>query len=114
MTWYLLWKYKYWIAIAVLSFICVWMSSQLNKADAEKEEAVAAAIKPYEDAAKTHTQELEKASEQYEKLKSEQRVKTETVTREVQKIVERPVYLNQCFDDDGLSAINSHITSDTS
>ena len=50
----------------------------------------------------------------YEQLKSEQRVKVETVTREVQKIVERPIYLNRCFDDDGVSAINSLITDDSS
>ncbi|TCM68437.1 hypothetical protein EC844_105141 [Acinetobacter calcoaceticus] len=57
MSWLLLWKYKYWIAIAVLSFICVGqlaytnkLSGQIIKADAEKTVAVAKAIKPYQDA----------------------------------------------------------------
>lgn len=47
MNWYLLWKYKHWIAIAVLSFTSLWMSAQLNKANVEKAEAVAKAVKPY-------------------------------------------------------------------
>lgn len=55
-----------------------------------------------------------KASADYEQVKAEQRAKVETVTRTVQKIVERPIYLNRCFDADGLSEINSLIkTSDT-
>ncbi|MGN1056970.1 MAG: hypothetical protein ACI4QS_09695 [Comamonas sp.] len=40
-------------------------------------------------------------------------VKTEiryvTVTKEVEKLVERPVYLQQCMDDDGLRALNAQI-----
>ena len=50
----------------------------------------------------------------YEAEKSNQRVKVETVTREVQKIIDRDVYNNVCFDDDGKSAINSLIASDPS
>jgi hypothetical protein len=53
-------------------------------------------------------------SSDYETAKSEQRVQVETVTREVQKIIDRPVYLNHCFDDDGLQQLNSLITGDTS
>lgn len=122
MNWYALWKYKTWIAIAVLLFICMGqlaytnkLSGQLFKADAEKDSAVAKAIAdtaaPYIKAQATAEAKARKASEDYEKLKSEQRVKTETITREVQKIVERPVYLNVCFDGDGVSAINRLITN---
>lgn len=58
---------------------------------------------------------VNKVSADYEKIKAEQRAKVETVTRTVQKIVERPIYLNRCFDDDGLSEINSLIEArDTS
>ncbi len=35
----------------------------------------------------------------------------EAGTSELQTIVERPVYLNSCFDDDGLSKLNSLIAS---
>jgi hypothetical protein len=55
-----------------------------------------------------------KASADYEQIKAEQRAKVETVTRTVQKIVERPIYLNRCIDDDGLSEINSLIKASDS
>ncbi|KXZ72118.1 hypothetical protein [Acinetobacter venetianus] len=54
-----------------------------------------------------------KASADYEQIKAEQRAKVETVTRTVQKIVERPIYLNRCIDDDGLQQINSLIKNDS-
>lgn len=57
---------------------------------------------------------INQVSADYEKAKSEQRIKVETVTREVQKIIDRPVYQQFCFDDDGVSAINSLITNDSS
>lgn len=58
--------------------------------------------------------EINKVSADYEAEKSKQRVQVETVTSEVQKIVERPVYSNFCFDDDGLSKLNSLIASGAS
>ena len=57
---------------------------------------------------------MNKVSADYEQLKSEQRVKVETVTREVQKIVDRPVYQSVCIDDDGLRITNSLIPDDSS
>ena len=53
-------------------------------------------------------------SEEYEATKQKQRIKTEAVKREVQKIIDRPVYFNACFDTDGLSAINHLITDNSS
>lgn len=53
--------------------------------------------------------EFNKVSADYEQLKSEQRTKVEYVEREVQKIIERPVYLNRCIDSDGVYQINSLI-----
>ena len=50
----------------------------------------------------------------YETAKSAQHRQVETVTREVQKIVEHPIYLNNCFDDSGLQQLNSLINSDSS
>ncbi|WP_180128910.1 MULTISPECIES: hypothetical protein, partial [unclassified Acinetobacter] len=57
---------------------------------------------------------INQVSADYETLKSEQRVQIETVTREVQKIIERPVYRNDCFDDDGVQQLNSLIASGAS
>jgi len=52
-----LWKFKYWIAIAVLSFICLGqlaytnhLSGKLQEAEAKCDVRVAKALKPYEDA----------------------------------------------------------------
>ncbi|WP_139851371.1 hypothetical protein [Acinetobacter pullicarnis] len=57
MNLYTLWKYKSWIAIAVLSFVCLGqlaytnhLAGQLIKADGEKAQAVADAVEPYEEA----------------------------------------------------------------
>lgn len=58
--------------------------------------------------------QINKVSSDYEAEKSKQRVQVEQVTRTVQKIIDRPVYQQHCFDDDGVSAINSLITNDTS
>ena len=41
---------------------------------------------------------INQVSADYEKAKSEQRIKAETVTRELQKIIDRPVYKQFCFD----------------
>lgn len=45
---------------------------------------------------------------------AETKVKTEiryvTTVKEVEKLVERPVYLERCLDDDGLRALNAQIS----
>ncbi|MFW2023258.1 hypothetical protein [Acinetobacter baumannii] len=53
--------------------------------------------------------QINKVSADYERVKAEQSTKFETVTREVQKIVERPVYKSSCIDDDGVYQINDLI-----
>ena len=40
--------------------------------------------------------------------------KNKVVIKEVQKIIDRPVYRNICIDADGVSAINSLIPKNTS
>lgn len=65
-------------------------------------------LKPYLDAEKEAQEKANQAGEQYEESKEVERVKTETITREVQKIIERPVYIHtNCFDDDGVSTVNA-------
>lgn len=63
-------------------------------------------LKPYIDAEKKAQELANEAGEEYEESKEVERVKTEVITREVQKIVERPVYINTCIDDDGVRLIN--------
>ncbi|SDY61012.1 hypothetical protein [Acinetobacter kyonggiensis] len=116
-----LWKFKYWIAIAVLSFICFGQLAYTNHLSGKLKEAdtkCTAKIQEIEQkklkALAEKQNEINQVSADYEKAKSVQRRQVETVTREVQKIVERPVYQQHCFDDSGLQQLNSLINSDSS
>ncbi len=53
--------------------------------------------------------ELNKVSADYEQVKAEQNTKVEYIEREVQKIVERPVYKSSCVDDAGVQQLNELI-----
>ena len=121
MTLSLLWKYKHWIAIAV--FFVLWigqiaytnhLSGKLRKADQQCTAKIQEIEQKHLKALTEKQNQINQVSADYEATKSEQRVQVETVTREVQKIIDRPVYLNHCFDDSGVSAINSLITGNTS
>ena len=116
-----LWKFKYWIAIAVLSFVCFGQLAYTNHLSGKLQEAetkCTAKIQEIEQkqlkALAEKQNEINKVSTDYEAEKSAQRRQIETVTREVQKIVERPVYQQHCFDDSGLQQLNSLINSDSS
>jgi len=116
-----LWKFKYWIAIAVLSFICFGQLAYTNHLSGKLQEAdtkCTAKIQEIEQkqlkALAEKQNEINQVSADYEEARSAQSRQVGTVTHLVQKIVERPIYLNNCFDSDGVSAINSLITSDAS
>lgn len=115
---YWVWNNKRWTLIIVLliyGFFQTWQSNslagELNKTKADcktkVQQEVDKAVKPYKDAEQEAQERAQKAGEDYEQTKETERVKTETITREVQKIIERPIYLNTCFDDAGVSAINA-------
>lgn len=115
---YWIWKNKRWTLIIVLliyGFFQTWQSNSLagdlnkSKADCKTkvQQEVDKAVKPYKEAEREAQERAQKAGEDYEQTKETERVKTETITREVQKIIERPVYLNTCFDDAGVSAVNA-------
>ncbi|ALV72602.1 hypothetical protein [Acinetobacter johnsonii] len=116
---YWFWNNKRWTLIIVLLIYAVlqtWQSNSLagdlNKAKADcktkVQKEVDKAVKPYKDAEQEAQERAQKAGEDYEQTKEAERVKTETITREVQKIIERPVYIHtNCFDDDGVSAANA-------
>ena len=113
----LIWNNKRWTLIVILIFYGLWqtwqsnhLASEINKLKTKCEETTRAeinkALKPYLDAEKKAQEKANEVSEKYEDVKQVERVKTETITREVQKIVDRPIYINVCFDDDGVSAVN--------
>lgn len=54
---------------------------------------------------------INELSSDYETEKAKYKVKVETITKYVDKIVERDVYRNVCSDNDGLQSINSLIKS---
>lgn len=117
----ILWKYKKWIVIAVFIFLYLVQIAYTNQLSGKLQEAeqkcTAKIQKLKDDQQKVMVEKqnkINKVSADYEQLKSEQRVKVETVTREVQKIVDRPVYQSVCIDDDGLRIINSLIPDDSS
>lgn len=93
------------IALAVLNH----RTGQLKEADQKCIAQIQKIERAQVEALAKQQDKVNKVSADYEKLKSEQRTKVETVTRTVQKIVERPVYKSVCIDDDGLQQINSLI-----
>ena len=117
----LIWKFKTWIAIAVLSFLWVGQIAYTNHLSGKLKEAEAKCTAKIQEIERKQIKALAEKQNQinhvsadYEAAKSEQRVQVETVTREVQKIIDRPIYLNHCIDDSGLQQLNSLITGDTS
>ena len=117
----LIWKYKTWIAIAV--FFVLWvgqivytnhLSGKLRKASEQCTAKIQEIEQKHLKALTEKQNQINQMSADYEATRSEQHVQVETVTREVQKIIDRPVYLNHCFDDDGLQQLNSLIASGAS
>ena len=110
----LIWNSKRWSLIVVLCIVILCqlfqanrLAGDLRKAETTCQDKINKKLKPYLDAEKKAQELANKAGEDYEQTKEAERVKTETITREVQKIIERPVYLNNCFDDAGVSAVNA-------
>ncbi|MDP1530299.1 MAG: hypothetical protein Q8M05_13035 [Rhodoferax sp.] len=54
-----------------------------------------------------------RTSTHFEKARTQNETRTRTITVEVDKIIERPVFRNVCIDDDGLRLLNSQIRRDT-
>ena len=102
--------------LALLVVVAVWGGWQKYKrtqaeykvlnAELTCQDKIDKKLKPYLDAEKQGQKNANEAAKNYEQQKEVERSKTETITREVQKIVERPVYINTCFDDDGVRLIN--------
>ena len=116
-----LWKFKYWIATAVLSLLWLGQIAYTNHLSGKLKEAETKCTAKIEEieqkqlkALAEKQNEINKVSADYEAEKSVQHRQVETVTREVQKIIERPVYQQHCFDDSGLQQLNSLINSDSS
>lgn len=53
----------------------------------------------------------DQAAERHERAKADVQVVYETITKEVQHVVEKPVYRNVCLDDDGLRIIGDALAA---
>ena len=74
---------------------------------------IAADKERIENEAKTKENNKEKAHEaspSYEEKRTANEIRYRTVTVTVEKLIDRPVYINQCLDADGLRTINEQIT----
>ena len=54
-------------------------------------------------------QRTSEAVQQHAQVKTETGIRYVTTVKEVEKLVERPVYLERCMDDDGLATLNAQI-----
>jgi len=114
MTWILL--NKRWTAIAILLVLLFIQTAITNHYVNKLKQADQQCLAQIQDIERKQVKALAEAQNQinqvsadYEQLKSEQRTKVEYVEREVQKMVERPVYKSSCIDDDGVYQINDLI-----
>ncbi|WP_151742492.1 hypothetical protein [Acinetobacter seifertii] len=114
MTWIL--NNKRWSLIIVLSIFYLIQIGYTNHLAGKLKQADQKCLAQIQNIERKQVKALAEAQNQvnqvsadYEKLKSEQRTKVEYVEREVQKIVERPVYKSSCIDTDGMQQINDLI-----
>ncbi|MDH2620877.1 hypothetical protein QDT42_10010 [Acinetobacter baumannii] len=114
MTWILL--NKRWTAIAILLVLLFIQTAITNHYVNKLKQADQQCMAQIQDIERKQVKALAEAQNQinqvsadYEKYKSEQHTKVEYVEREVQKIVERPIYKSACIDADGVQQINDLI-----
>ena len=110
---------KFWreFIIAILTFlllICLFLLNsktvKLQQADAKCTAQIQKIEQTQQTALKQANDKANQASADYEQLKATQQVKIQTVRDTVQKIVERPIYRNVCFDDSGLQQLGKAIS----
>ncbi|USU94121.1 hypothetical protein [Acinetobacter pittii] len=109
---------KYWreIIIGFLAFLLVICLAVLNHKTGQLKEAEQKCQSQIQEIERKNLKalaekqnQINKVSADYEQVKAEQNIKVEYIEREVQKIVERPVYKSSCIDDDGVYQINDLI-----
>ncbi|MDA3461684.1 hypothetical protein MKL30_19780 [Acinetobacter sp. AOR44_HL] len=109
---------KYWreIIIVFLAFLLAislavlnYKTGQLKEAEQKFQSQIQEIERKNLKALAEKQNQINKVSADYEQVKAEQNTKVEYIEREVQKIVERPVYKSSCIDDDGVYQINELI-----
>ncbi|AVI33767.1 hypothetical protein AW863_RS07235 [Acinetobacter baumannii] len=109
---------KYWreIIIGFLAFLLVVCLAVLNHKAGQLKEAEQKCQSQIQEIERKNLKalaekqnQINKVSADYERVKAEQSTKVEYIEREVQKIVERPVYKSSCVDDAGVQQLNELI-----
>lgn len=113
-----IWLLAYWkwiagaaVILVVVGLLWAYGHSQYKSGYAEAENA-------YRDAAiglqQKEQAQADKAASDLEKGNANADVVYKTITKTVDKIVVRPIYLNRCFDDDGLRIANTALSGPSS
>ncbi|EPP8575690.1 hypothetical protein RBI65_04700 [Acinetobacter baumannii] len=109
---------KFWreIIIGFLAFLLVITLAVLNHKEGQLKEAEQKCQSQIQEIERKNLKalaekqnQINKVSADYEQVKAEQNTKVEYIEREVQKIVERPVYKFSCVDDAGVQQLNELI-----
>ncbi|HCJ6205357.1 hypothetical protein [Acinetobacter baumannii] len=109
---------KYWreIIIVFLAFLLAislavlnYKTGQLKEAEQKFQSQIQEIERKNLKALAEKQNQINKVSADYEQVKAEQNTKVEYIEREVQKIVERPVYKSSCIDDAGVQQLNELI-----
>ena len=103
------WKGSLYGTLAALLFMSgLWtgwrLASASYQADIIKEQQAAA------EAVAAAARQANAQAEELEKARADREIIYRTITKQVDRIVDRPVYRNDCIDDDGLQSINEAIT----
>lgn len=100
---------KYRLALLAAAFVAAFVAgATVNgwrlsaKYDAERITAAKAAKEAYDAKAKQYND----AAQALEAAKNEREIVYRTITKQVEKVIERPVYRNACLDDSGLRIVN--------
>ena len=91
-------------AALVLAFGTGWWLRGLQVKTATVDQTKAQAQADVQQAQRTST-----AVQQHAQTKTETEIRYVTTVKEVEKLVERPVYLERCMDDDGVRILNAQI-----
>nr|DAX93551.1 MAG TPA: Protein of unknown function (DUF2514) [Caudoviricetes sp.] len=109
----MIWFFKYWKPLAIAALLAAvvggeyWYSRQRYQAgyDAATAAITAKMIEQHQQ----HQKTARAASVEYQQTKSERDEKVRVQREVVQKIIERPVYIDDCTDASGVSVLNAAI-----
>lgn len=107
----ILMKYWEWLlaVIVLIALVAAVIMFGNGRYDAGYKAAYAEVSARLAESAKQQAKQAQQASHEYQTAKAENEQKERIRYVEVQKIVERPVYVQHCVDDDGLRELNAAI-----